>query len=177
MTWGESLFIKNAKLYAMTLESQWKNGEESAKLIADILRERGIKKARVLDIPCGIGRISVPLARLGHLVTGVDMSPYFIEVAKRKARQFKVSRRTSFVVGRMKEVDALLRRDSFDAAINVFTSIGFGTERDDRKFFEGTRRVVRRGGLFIIAALAKQGLHSFALHAESVHRDGQVGDS
>jgi len=156
MSWSESLFIKNAKLYAMTLESQWENGEQSAKLIADLLREKGMKKARVLDVPCGIGRISVPLARLGYSVTGVDMSPYFIRVAKRKARQFKVSSGTSFVVGRMKEVDALLQRDSFDVAINVFTSIGYDTERDDQRFFQGVRRVVKRGGLFMIVALVNR---------------------
>jgi ubiquinone/menaquinone biosynthesis C-methylase UbiE len=156
MSWDESLFVKNAKLFAMTLESLWENGEQSAKLIADFLGEKGMKRARVLDIPCGIGRISVPLARLGHSVTGVDMSPYLIRVAKRKARQFKVSRRTSFVAGRMKEVDTLFRRDSFDVAINVFTSIGYGTERDDQRFFHGLRRVVKQGGLFIIAALANR---------------------
>jgi len=156
MGWSESLFIKNAKLYAKILESQWENGEQSAKLIADLLEERGMKKARVLDVPCGIGRISVPLARRGYSVTGIDMSPYFIGVAKRKAREFNVSRRTSFAVGKMKKVDALLRRHSFDVAINVFTSIGFGSERDDWEFFQGVRRVVRRSGLFIIVALANR---------------------
>jgi 2-polyprenyl-3-methyl-5-hydroxy-6-metoxy-1,4-benzoquinol methylase len=119
--WTESLFVDNARYYAMTLESQWEDGVKSAKLLSDFFGERGLKKCRILDIPCGIGRISVPLAKLGYDVTGVDLSPYFIRVARRKARQFGVAKRTKFSVGLMTKVGSLFSKESFDAAMNVFT--------------------------------------------------------
>ncbi len=153
MSWVQPFFVKQAKLYAMVLESLWKDGEQTARLLANFLRERGITKSKILDVPCGIGRVSVPLAKHGFSVTGLDFSPYFIETAKRKARKFAVGRRTSFVVGKMKEVDSAFPMESFDVAVNVFTSLGYGSERDDQIFFRALRRVVREEGLFIIAAL------------------------
>src|ERR1700681_2946603 len=39
----------------------------------------------VLDVGCGDGSNSVLLAKLGALVTGIDLSPKSIELARRKA--------------------------------------------------------------------------------------------
>jgi SAM-dependent methyltransferase len=41
--------------------------------------------ADVLDIGCGTGSLSVVLAGLGHRVTGVDLSPSMISLAREKA--------------------------------------------------------------------------------------------
>ena len=138
------------------LESQWKNGRESAVQLSKLFEERGLKGCRVLDVPCGIGRVSVPLAKLGYEVVGVDISPYFVQLAKEKARQFGVAKRATFRVGSMKEVGSLFPRPQFDAAMNIFTSIGFGSEKDDLVFFRGLRQVVKKGGLFVIDRLANR---------------------
>jgi len=42
-------------------------------------------QATVLDIGCGTGSLSVVLARLGHSVTGIDVSPSMIALAQAKA--------------------------------------------------------------------------------------------
>src|SRR5688572_11050184 len=42
-------------------------------------------KATILDIGCGTGSLSVVLAQLGHAVTGIDLSPNMIAVARAKA--------------------------------------------------------------------------------------------
>lgn len=39
----------------------------------------------ILDIGCGTGSLSVVLAKLGHAVTGIDLSPSMISLAKQKA--------------------------------------------------------------------------------------------
>src|SRR5712664_2915980 len=39
----------------------------------------------VLDLPCGQGRHSIELARRGYEVTGVDLSSFMLEVAKKRA--------------------------------------------------------------------------------------------
>ncbi|MCP5098210.1 MAG: methyltransferase domain-containing protein [Chloroflexi bacterium] len=41
--------------------------------------------AKILDIGCGTGSLSLILARLGHQVTGIDLSPAMIAQAKTKA--------------------------------------------------------------------------------------------
>jgi SAM-dependent methyltransferase len=42
--------------------------------------------ARVLDVACGSGNLSLPAARAGALVTGLDIAPNLIETARRRAR-------------------------------------------------------------------------------------------
>jgi 2-polyprenyl-3-methyl-5-hydroxy-6-metoxy-1,4-benzoquinol methylase len=52
----------------------------------DFLRETlPYTNATVLDIGCGTGSLSVLLAELGHLVTGIDFSPSMIALARAKA--------------------------------------------------------------------------------------------
>ncbi len=43
--------------------------------------------ATVLDIGCGTGSLSVAIAALGHQVTGIDLSPAMIALAKAKAEK------------------------------------------------------------------------------------------
>ena len=41
---------------------------------------------RVLDVACGSGNLSLPAARAGAVVTGLDIAPNLIETARRRAR-------------------------------------------------------------------------------------------
>jgi 2-polyprenyl-3-methyl-5-hydroxy-6-metoxy-1,4-benzoquinol methylase len=43
------------------------------------------ERAPILDIGCGTGSLSILLADLGHVVTGIDLAPAMIAQAKRKA--------------------------------------------------------------------------------------------
>jgi len=42
--------------------------------------------ARVLDVACGTGNLSIPLARSGCIVTGLDIAPNLIEQARERAK-------------------------------------------------------------------------------------------
>ena len=42
--------------------------------------------ARVLDLCCGWGRLSIPLAQHGYRVTGLDLSKYHIRLAKKASK-------------------------------------------------------------------------------------------
>ncbi len=44
----------------------------------------------VLELCCGTGRITIPLARAGIPIDGVDMTPSMLDAAKRKARDEEV---------------------------------------------------------------------------------------
>ncbi|MGH9939494.1 MAG: class I SAM-dependent methyltransferase [Blastocatellia bacterium] len=41
--------------------------------------------ARVLDVACGSGNLSLPAARVGAIVTGLDIAPNLIETARKRA--------------------------------------------------------------------------------------------
>jgi SAM-dependent methyltransferase len=55
---------------------------EAERFVARIGLESG---ARVLDIACGTGNVTIPLARRGALVTGLDMMPHLLEEARARA--------------------------------------------------------------------------------------------
>jgi len=151
--WAKNIFVRNAKLYEMVLEGMWKKGEEEALAISGFLQELGLGPCRVLDVPCGIGRVGIPLAEMGLDITGVDYSPHLVGVASSKASRIKLAGKASFFVGSMSELDSSFEQGAFDCAINVFTSIGYGSEDEDLAFFKSLRKVVRKGGLFIVSGL------------------------
>ena len=45
----------------------------------------------ILELACGTGRITLPLAQAGFQITGLDMSSAMLQMARKKAEQLKVS--------------------------------------------------------------------------------------
>ncbi len=74
--------------------------------------------ARILDAGCGPGLYAVPLAELGHEVTGVDVSAAALRHARSLARDAHVQRNTRFVKGDLRDVP--LPAAGFDAALLVY---------------------------------------------------------
>jgi SAM-dependent methyltransferase len=101
---------------------------------------------RVLDAPCGYGRLSRPLAERGAIVLGVDQSQALLEHAE--------GERGSLPTSRLRYLQHDLRKplgeEGFDCALNVFTSLGYGTEEDDLAILETLRAAVRPGGLVFV---------------------------
>ena len=60
------------------------------KLMEKYLGDRPEEK-KILDVGCGSGFFSILLARLGHEVTGTDLTPEMIVNSKQLAREENVS--------------------------------------------------------------------------------------
>src|SRR6202043_690656 len=60
--------------------------------------------ARILDAGCGPGLYAVPLAALGHDVTGIDVSTAALRHARGLARDAHLLGRARFVAGDLREV-------------------------------------------------------------------------
>lgn len=72
----------------------------------------GLRGKNVLDVGCGDGANAVLLARLGANVTGIDISPKSIEIARSRAEINQVVKSCRFVCSPMETAD--LPADSFD---------------------------------------------------------------
>jgi SAM-dependent methyltransferase len=107
---------------------------------------------RILDLPCGQGRHAVELARRGYEVTGVDLSPYMLGVAKERADAAAV--RVRWLAGDMREV---LPGETFDVVLNLFTSFGyFDDEADDRRVVRAAASMLEPGGRFLLEVINGQ---------------------
>jgi len=102
--------------------------------------------ARLLDLCCGQGRHSVELAKRGFTVTGLDLSEYLLDLARRRAREAGVA--VNFVHRDMRE---LPWEDEFDAVVNLFTSFGYlETDEEDERVLAAIHRALRPGGQLLI---------------------------
>jgi ubiquinone/menaquinone biosynthesis C-methylase UbiE len=101
--------------------------------------------ADVLDVPCGFGRHSLPLARAGHRVVGVDRSQALLDEAARRAGSEASPR---YVQADYRELP--LREQSFDVALNLFSSLGYLGDEEDTRALAEIGRVLKPGGRLVI---------------------------
>src|SRR3954454_8807620 len=107
----------------------------------------------LLDAPCGFGRHSVPLARAGFRVTGVDRSaPLWGETRRRAGAELW----PKFVHADYRELP--FADESFDAAVNLFTSLGYLGDEDDTQGLREIRRVRRPGARLVIETMHRDWL-------------------
>ncbi len=152
--WPRTLFVRHAGIYAPYLRARAAFGRREAQGVGRILRRAGIRPpARVLDIACGLGRHVIPLGRAGFRVVGTDLSRTFLAEARRSARRAGLGRSAArFYPADYAHVTETLRRAGeapFDAAICLFTSIGYRGRAADARVLREIRRVVRPGGLLV----------------------------
>ena len=118
---------------------------------------------RVLDVACGTGNATLPAARKGARVTGVDIAPNLLEQARRKAAAEGLE--VTFDEG---DAEQLPYPDAgFDAVLSMFGAM-FAPRPE--KVVSELARVCRPGGLIAMANWTPNGFvgKMFALGARYV---------
>jgi len=108
-----------------------------------ILKKVGSLHGRkLLDIGTGLGESAIYFAKLGAVVTAVDISPKMIEICAENARRHGVVVTTHVATGE----DLGLQAESFDIvyAANLLHHI-----HDREGFLGNMRRVLKPGGVFV----------------------------
>lgn len=113
----------------------------------------------LLDVACGFGRHAVPLAAAGYAVTGVDRSRALLEEARRRAGEAPAPAPPVFVEADYRELP--FGDESFDAALNLYTSLGYLGDEEDTNVLREIGRVLRPGARLVV---------------ETMHRDLLVRD-
>lgn len=138
-------------------DDMWGTGDyeavaEKVTSIGDVLVARADIKpgAKVLDVACGTGNATVPAARSGAMVTGVDLSPGLIRIAQ--ARGARAGVEVEWMEG---DAQALpFDDDSFD---RVISAIGHMFAPDHQRAADELRRVCRPDGRIAIACWTPEG--------------------
>ena len=106
------------------------------------------QKGPVLELGCGTGRITVPVARAGARVVGIDRSAPMLTRARQRLRAAKV--RAMLLRGDIRQLP-FRRRVRFDLVMAPYGILQSLTrERDLRQTLDAVAGVVRSRGLFAI---------------------------
>ncbi len=149
--WTEETFIENPLLFIPELLGRLGKAEEEARRLESVFGELGVPEdGLVLDLACGVGRHSIALAKHGFRVVGVDVSPAYIAKAEELAAVEGVSGSCSFVTGDMRRLKEFLGGHRFDAAICMFTSLGYYDADTDRDVLTQVKMRSRDRGVLVV---------------------------
>lgn len=99
----------------------------------------------ILDVACGAGRHSIPLARRGYAVTGFDLSTSCLAEGQRSADAEQVA--IEWHHGDMREIPW---RDRFDGALCFGNSFGYCDRTGTRAFVQSLADALKPGAAFVL---------------------------
>jgi ubiquinone/menaquinone biosynthesis C-methylase UbiE len=115
------------------------------------MAERSVSEgSRALDIGCGTGSLAIACARRGAQVTGIDISPQMLDIARRKVEQAELTDSITLLQMSAIELDEGFEGESFDA---IMSSLTFSELSDDEQRFvlHQCQRLLKNGGRLVIA--------------------------
>lgn len=102
------------------------------------------KEDEVLDLACGYGRVTIPLAVEGYNIEGLDISPLFLQEAERRALLSGVA--IPFTKGDMASLP--YEDDTFDKVVCIWSSFNHLLRREEQlRCLDEIYRVLKEGGI------------------------------
>lgn len=147
-----------------------KRMEKSSEEVGNIIDLLDIQTSdKILDLCCGKGRHSLELARRGYYVDGVDLTRSYLNEAEKQKKEEKLDK-VNFICSDMRDFS---KPNTYDIALNMYTSIGyFGEVADDKKALENIYTSLKTGGKVIIETMGREILTRIFLKNNWVEMDG-----
>jgi len=126
------------------VQLSWEHVDDADADADQVVRALGLPAgSRVLDVPCGTGRIAKRLCALGHDVVGIDATDRFVAVA----------RDAGVPVVRADMRTSVVRTGSFDGAFCLWGSFGYFDEEGDRAQAAALVDALVAGGRLLVDTL------------------------
>jgi SAM-dependent methyltransferase len=152
--WAFKLFIEHPELFLPYLEQGKEKAVREVEGLCKIFDEYKMPKdSKILDLSCGIGRHSIPLAKRGYKVIGYDISSLYLKKAREWAKREGLINSNDreddesksnddtikFYQGDLRDAAKILSdngQTDFDAIISMETSFGYFGEEADYQLFK-----------------------------------------
>ena len=121
--------------------------ERTKEEVNGVIKLVSLKKGnKILDCPCGYGRNSIQLAKMGFEVVGSDLNSYELDIAKKEADKMKV--KVKFVKENMIN---LKYKEEIDCVVNLDYSFGFfENDSENFKVLVNFFNSLKKGGKFLM---------------------------
>lgn len=131
------------KIWTLNIQNQsWV--EDTKRQVDFVIQKLHLKCGeRILDLACGFGRHSLELARRGFSVTGIDITPSYIQFAKEEAQKEGLD--ADFLCCDIREVRFSYE---FDVVLNMADgAIGYlENDTENQKIFTSLSNALKPGG-------------------------------
>lgn len=161
--WTKRMFIDHTQvlldvLFPSELLKQTRTEVES---LLKIFQDNNVPSdGKILDVACGIGRHAISLAEKGYRIIGIDISPHFIEVARKKAESTNLEKNVKFMVTNMTNLldEMKEHKGSFDAIISMFTSFGYYDDDTNTRILREMRTLAKRQAIIVLDVINRDWL-------------------
>ena len=139
-----NIYTSLAPIYDLIMEDV--DYESWADFIDEIMQTHHQDPLEVLELACGTGSLALSLAELEcYRITGTDLSPEMIGIARRKAMEFGID--AEFFP--MNYLDINISK-KFDCIVSVFDSINYlMSEGEILHLLNSAHKILKPGGLFV----------------------------
>ncbi len=101
------------------------------------------RKQKILDLACGYGRVTIPLAKKGYDVEGLDLVPTLLNEAKKEAK--KQGLNINFKIGNMQKLP--YKNENFDVILCLWSAFNELVKKSDQiKTIKEMYRVLKKRG-------------------------------
>ena len=133
----DSNFYNNGEIYDL----EFRDKLDDIQFYIDVCNSRPNQK--ILELGCGTGRITVPMAKLNHNVTGFDLNIEMLKRAQEKSKKLDIN----WIQGDFKDFQL---NEKFDFIISPFNSIQHLLKIEDlESFLKSVKGHLRQNGKFI----------------------------
>ena len=146
--------------------------EQWAEYLERLLQKNQCPGKQILDIGCGTGNITIPLAKKGYCMTGMDLSNQMLEEAEKKSEQADLD-----ILWKKQDITEELQVDGkmFDAVISTFDVFSHLTDPEDLQFLmQNIKNVLKDEGVLIFDIQTPYklreylGNNTFTMHSDDV---------
>jgi len=132
-------------------EIPW-NMEAPPKLLVELVETGKVQPCRVIDLGCGAGNYAIYLAERGFEVTGVDISPRAIEIARKNAER-KGLKCNFFVADVVEDLDKVNQTWDFAHDWGLLHHI---LPEQRHKYVKGVHRILNPSGKYLSVCFSEK---------------------
>ncbi len=144
----QDIYYQEREAQIYDLEYAWKT--DDVEYWKGLAQEYCGRDGQALELGCGTLRVTLPMARAGIRVVGVDQSPYMLEIARKKmdAEEEAVQERVGLLEADMRNLHLEQKFNLIYVPFNTFYILR--TIEDQLAVFETARRFLAPGGVLAL---------------------------